>query len=189
MSVTEPIAATSGVARMPAVRRVYFAHERAILGTLMVILVLTAWEGCERGWWADLLHPLLGASAERLQLPPIFISSPTLVAAAAFRMFFVTGEIWRDLAWSGLGYALGLGLAIAVGIPLGLAAGWYSALLLCGGAVPLGAQCHAAGGVPAADRGLGRHRARRPGLDHFPPGGAPDRDQRARRRSHHGFRA
>jgi NitT/TauT family transport system permease protein len=110
---------------MPAVRRVYLAHERAILGTLMVILVLTAWEGCERGWWADLLHPLLGASAERLQLPPIFISSPTLVAAAAFRMFFVTGEIWRDLAWSGLGYALGLGLAIAVGIPLGLAAGWY----------------------------------------------------------------
>jgi ABC-type nitrate/sulfonate/bicarbonate transport system permease component len=125
VSVTEPIATTSGVARMPAVRRVYLAHERAILGTLMVILVLTAWEGCERGWWADLLHPLLGASAERLQLPPIFISSPTLVAAAAFRMFFVTGEIWPDLAWSGLGYVLGLGLAIAVGIPLGLAAGWY----------------------------------------------------------------
>jgi NitT/TauT family transport system permease protein len=40
-------------------------------------------------------------------------------------MFFVTGEIWRDLAWSGLGYSLGLALAIAVGVPLGLAVGWY----------------------------------------------------------------
>jgi len=60
-----------------------------------------------------------------LRLKPIFISSPTLIAAAAFRMFFVTGEIWRDLAWSGGGYVLGLGLAIVVGIPLGLAAGWY----------------------------------------------------------------
>jgi NitT/TauT family transport system permease protein len=91
----------------------------------MVILFLIAWEGLERGWWARLLHPLLGASAERWQLKPIFISSPTLVAAAAYRMFFVTGEIWRDLAWSGMSYGLGLALAIAVGIPLGLAAGWY----------------------------------------------------------------
>jgi NitT/TauT family transport system permease protein len=90
-----------------------------------VILFLVAWEGLERGWWARLLHPLLGASAERWQLKPIFISSPTLVAAAAYRMFFVTGEIWRDLAWSGMSYVLGLALAIAVGIPLGLAAGWY----------------------------------------------------------------
>ena len=98
---------------MPAILRFYVAHERAILGGLMVVLFLIAWEGLERGWWARLLHPLLGASAERWQLKPIFISSPTLVAQAAFRMFFVTGEIWRDLAWSGIGYVLGL------------AAGWY----------------------------------------------------------------
>src|SRR5499426_4773509 len=91
-------------------RRFYLRHERAILGTTMVLMALLAWEGLERGWWADALRPLLGESAERLQLKPIFISSPTLVAAAAFRMFFVTGEIWRDLAWSGAGYVLGLGL-------------------------------------------------------------------------------
>jgi NitT/TauT family transport system permease protein len=91
----------------------------------MVILFLLAWEGFARGWWAEALRPLLGAAAERWQLKPIFISSPTLIAQAAFRMFFVTGEIWRDLAWSGLGYVLGLALAIAIGIPLGLAAGWY----------------------------------------------------------------
>jgi NitT/TauT family transport system permease protein len=106
-------------------RNFYLRHERAILGTVMVLLALLAWEGLERGWWADALRPLLGETAERLQLQRIFISSPTLVASAAFRMFFVTGEIWRDIAWSSLGYGLGLVLAIAIGIPLGLAAGWY----------------------------------------------------------------
>jgi ABC-type nitrate/sulfonate/bicarbonate transport system permease component len=90
-----------------------------------VLLFLLAWEGLERGWWTDLLRPLLGASAERFTLKPIFISSPTLVAQAAWRMFYITGEIWRDLAWSSVGYTLGLVLAIAIGIPLGLAAGWY----------------------------------------------------------------
>jgi ABC-type nitrate/sulfonate/bicarbonate transport system permease component len=110
---------------MSTERNFYLRHERAILGTVVVLLFLLAWEGFARGWWADTLRPLLGESAERLQLKPIFISSPTLVAAAAFRMFFVTGEIWRDIAWSSLGYGLGLALAIAIGIPLGLAAGWY----------------------------------------------------------------
>jgi NitT/TauT family transport system permease protein len=103
----------------------YRTHERAILGGAMVLLFLLAWEGFERGWWTELLRPLLGASAERFTLKPIFISSPTLVAQAAWRMFFVTGEIWRDLGWSGVGYTLGLAFAIAIGIPLGLAAGWY----------------------------------------------------------------
>jgi NitT/TauT family transport system permease protein len=110
---------------MSTERSFYLRHERAILGTMMVLLTLLAWEGLERGWWADALRPLLGEAAERLQLERIFISSPTLVATAAFRMFFVTGEIWRDIASSSLGYGLGLALAIAIGIPLGLAAGWY----------------------------------------------------------------
>ncbi len=113
---------------MRAERNFYLAHERAVLGALMVILFLTAWEGFSRGWWAELLQPLLGAAAERWRLKPIFISSPTLVAAAAYRMAFVTGEIWRDLAASAVGYGLGVALAIAVGIPLGLAAGWYRRL-------------------------------------------------------------
>jgi ABC-type nitrate/sulfonate/bicarbonate transport system permease component len=110
---------------MSTERSCYLRHERLILGAAVVILFLLAWEGFARGWWAEALRPVLGAAAERWQLKPIFISSPTLVAQAAFRMFFVTGEIWRDLGWSGLGYVLGLALAIAIGIPLGLAAGWY----------------------------------------------------------------
>jgi ABC-type nitrate/sulfonate/bicarbonate transport system permease component len=110
---------------MRADRNFYLTHERAILGGVMVLLFLIAWEGLARGWWAEVLEPMLGASAERLRLKPIFISSPTLVAHAAFRMAFVTGELWRDLAASSIGYGLGLASAIAVGIPLGLAAGWY----------------------------------------------------------------
>ena len=113
---------------MSPAARFYLVNERVILGGVMLIVVLLAWEGLERGWWASLLEPVAGASAERLRLKPIFISSPTLVLQAAYRMFFVTGEMWRDLTWSALGYSLGLACAIAVGIPLGLAAGWYRRL-------------------------------------------------------------
>ena len=108
--------------------RFYRENERVILGVLVVALFLIAWEGLERGWWATLLSPVLGEAAERWQLKPIFISSPTLVAKAAWQMFFVTGEIWRDIGWSGLEYLTGLAIAIAIGIPLGLAAGWYRRL-------------------------------------------------------------
>jgi ABC-type nitrate/sulfonate/bicarbonate transport system permease component len=113
---------------MSPVIRFYLVNERLILGGVMLIVVLLAWEGLERGWWASLLEPMAGASTERWRLKPIFISSPTLVLQAAYRMFFVTGEMWRDLAWSALGYSLGLACAIAAGIPLGLAAGWYRRL-------------------------------------------------------------
>jgi ABC-type nitrate/sulfonate/bicarbonate transport system permease component len=105
--------------------RYFLRHERAILGTGAVVIFLIFWEGLERGWWTDLLRPLIGAAAERWTMKPIFISSPTRIAAAAYRMFFVTGEIWPDLKWSALEYVLGLLLAIGIGIPLGLAAGWF----------------------------------------------------------------
>jgi NitT/TauT family transport system permease protein len=107
------------------VKRFYLAHERAILGAIGVFLFLVLWEGFERGWWAELLQPLLGAQAARFQLKPIFISSPTRIARAAFDMFFVTGAIWKDLGWSSLEFALGVALAFVIGIPLGLTAGWY----------------------------------------------------------------
>jgi NitT/TauT family transport system permease protein len=112
-------------ASLPGWRRFYLAHERAIVGTVVIVLFLLLWEGAERGWWAQLLRPLVGPAAARWQLQPIFISSPTLIAQAAIQMYFVTGEIWRDLGWSGLEFVLGVGLAILIGIPLGLAAGWY----------------------------------------------------------------
>jgi ABC-type nitrate/sulfonate/bicarbonate transport system permease component len=107
------------------VKRFYCAHERAILGAVGVALFLILWEGFERGWWAALLQPLLGAPALRLQLKPIFISSPTRIARTAFAMFFVTGTIWKDLGWSSLEFVLGVSVAFAIGVPLGLFAGWY----------------------------------------------------------------
>lgn len=112
----------------PALPRGSEGRERVILGALVVVLFLFFWEGLERGWWADLLRPLIGASADRWAVKPIFISSPTRVATAAYRMFFVTGEIWPDLKASATEYALALLLAVVVGTPLGLAAGWYRRL-------------------------------------------------------------
>ena len=105
--------------------RWYLDHERVILGATAVVVFVVFWEGFTRGWWADVLTPLLGASAERWRIKPIFISSPTAIAAAFYRMFLVTGEIWNDLRVSAIEYVLGFFIAIAVGIPVGLAAGWY----------------------------------------------------------------
>src|SRR4051812_36849873 len=62
VSLADHVPAASG--EMPAPLRFYLAHERAILGAVMVTLFLLAWEGLERGWWAQLLRPLIGASAE-----------------------------------------------------------------------------------------------------------------------------
>ena len=99
--------------------------ERILLGATGVVVVLVFWEGLTRGWWADLLTPVLGEAAERWRFKPIFVSSPSAIVRAFYQVFFVTGEIWKDLRVSGLEYVLGFVLAIAVGIPLGLAAGWY----------------------------------------------------------------
>ncbi|HEY2531662.1 MAG TPA: ABC transporter permease [Xanthobacteraceae bacterium] len=108
-----------------APKRFYIAHEGLIFGTIAVISALVLWEGFGRGWWADMLRPLLGPASMRFELKPIFISSPTRIAQEAFRMFFLTGEIWKDLGWSSFEFVLGLALALAIGIPLGLVAGWY----------------------------------------------------------------
>jgi NitT/TauT family transport system permease protein len=106
----------------------YLAHERAILGIAALVAVLIVWEGLGRGWWADLLSPLLGRSAAALRLKPIFVSSPSAVATAAWSLFVVNGKIWPHLAASGLELVFGLGLALLVGVPLGLVCGRYRLL-------------------------------------------------------------
>jgi NitT/TauT family transport system permease protein len=108
--------------------RVYLAHERTILGIVALLAVLVAWEGLGRGWWADLLSPLIGPAAAALRLKPIFVSSPSAVAAAAWSLFVISGKIWPHLAASGLELALGLGLSLLVGVPLGLVCGRYRLL-------------------------------------------------------------
>jgi ABC-type nitrate/sulfonate/bicarbonate transport system permease component len=104
---------------------VWRTNERLLLGVATVLFLLVFWEGLTRGWWADLLHPLLGNGAEKLRVRALFISSPTLVARKAWELYITTGEIWRHIGTSGLELAVGLGLATAIGIPLGLWAGRY----------------------------------------------------------------
>ena len=111
-----------------ALTRFYLAHERAILGVAALLALLIVWEGLGRGWWADVLTPLLGRSADALRLKPIFVSSPSAVAAAAWSLFVTKGTIWPHLAASATELALGLGLAIVVGVPFGLACGRYRLL-------------------------------------------------------------
>jgi NitT/TauT family transport system permease protein len=110
------------------IARLYLAHERTILGIVALLAVLLVWEGLGRGWWAGLLSPLLGPAAEALRLKPIFVSSPSAVAAAAWSLFVATGKIWPHLAASGIELALGLGLALLIGVPLGLVCGRYRLL-------------------------------------------------------------
>ncbi len=125
---TQTVIGEGHVERPPPLVRWYAEHRRAVFGTLVAILFLLFWEGLSRGWWADALRPLIGHAADPLLVPPIFISSPSRIAAEAWRMFVVTREIWSDLRFSAMEYALGLGAAIAVGMPLGLASGWYRRL-------------------------------------------------------------
>ena len=78
---------------MNGARAFYRRNERLILGLAMIALFLIFWEGLSRGWWADLLRPLIGSSADKLKIKHIFVSSPTAVAVAAWRLYVVTGEI------------------------------------------------------------------------------------------------
>src|SRR5262249_46786977 len=103
-------------------------HEGALIGLAVLVMFLVLWEGLMRGWWADLLSPLIGDAAEKLRVRRIFISAPSLVAVEAWQLYFLTREIWRHLATSALELVLGLGLAILVGIPFGLVTGWYRRL-------------------------------------------------------------
>lgn len=109
----------------PRAASFYDEHEQTILGTLSVVVFLVLWEGLSHGWWQSLLAPIIGSAATHLAIKPLFISSPSGMATALYRMAFVDGELWQDLWVSGFEYVLGFLLAIAIGIPLGLAAGWY----------------------------------------------------------------
>lgn len=104
------------------------ASERALIGLGVLVFTLIVWEGLMRGWWAELFLPVLGDGAEKLRIKRIFVSAPSLVAARAWELFFVTGEIWPHLAVSAIELLLGLGLAVLIGIPFGLVTGWYRRL-------------------------------------------------------------
>src|SRR5258708_9172905 len=97
---------TQSKRRRSSLAGLYLAHERtAIAGGTLLVLVLV-WEA-------------LGASG---LIDPLFISSPTRVARAAWSLSH-DRDFWTDLQVSATEFMLGYGAALAVAIPLGLAVG------------------------------------------------------------------
>jgi NitT/TauT family transport system permease protein len=84
-------------------------YEPLIIGTLSVVLALTAWQ--------------LVANARIYSV--LFLPGPWDVAQA-FVKLFQTDDIWLDIGTSGTEMGIGYGMAIVVGLVLGLLMGWYT---------------------------------------------------------------
>lgn len=97
------------VAEASAAYKFYLNNEKLLLGTSAVIIFLTAWE---------LVGNVLGI------INPMFMSSPSLIAKAAWQLFS-SGEIYNDLYVSGIEFGWGYLLSVVVGVPFGIACGWY----------------------------------------------------------------
>jgi NitT/TauT family transport system permease protein len=91
--------------------RAFPSSERLVIGSTTLLAVFVVWEVIAR---TGVINPL-------------FISSPTLVAQAGYRLF-AEGEIWNDLRVSATEFLAGYLMAAGVAIPLGLAVGWYKRL-------------------------------------------------------------
>jgi len=84
-------------------------YEPMVLGTLSVIIALTAWQLVANARiWTVLLLP-----------------GPWDVAQA-FVKLFQTDDIWLDIATSGTEMGIGYGMAIVTGLVVGLLMGWYT---------------------------------------------------------------
>jgi NitT/TauT family transport system permease protein len=110
------------------IKALYLAYEAVILGTLAIIAFLFFWEGLTRGWWADLLSTVIGPAADALRIKPIFLSSPSTIAATAFDLYFRSGVMWADLGMSALEFTIAFAIALGIGIPGGLISGRYQML-------------------------------------------------------------
>src|SRR5260370_38623185 len=91
---------TQSKRRRSSLARLYLAHERTAIagGTLLALLLV--WEA-------------LGASG---LVDPLFISSPTRVARAAWLLSH-DRDFWTDLQVSATEFMLGYGAALAVALP------------------------------------------------------------------------
>lgn len=89
-------------------RRLPPAVRARIIGTVAVVLFMTAWEGVVR----------LGA------VNPLFTSSPSRIVSTFIRMLN-EGALGKDIRVSGSEFLIGYSLAIVIGILLGVAMGWY----------------------------------------------------------------
>jgi ABC-type nitrate/sulfonate/bicarbonate transport system permease component len=89
-----------------AIRDFIVRHDTAITRTLAVVIFLAVWQGVFMSGTVS----------------PLFLSSPSLIAATLFKVFW-TGEIWPHLAASGhvalIGYLISVGLGIPIGALMG----------------------------------------------------------------------
>jgi NitT/TauT family transport system permease protein len=81
--------------------------ERALIGTVSVLIGIAAWE----------------LAARSGMVSPVLLSSPVAVLGA-FGRLLASGELERHLLVSGREYLVGLVLAMVVGLPTSLLAGW-----------------------------------------------------------------
>jgi NitT/TauT family transport system permease protein len=84
-------------------------YEPVFIGTLSVVIALTAWQ--------------LVANAR--VMPVLFLPGPWDVAQA-FAKLFQTDEIWLDIGTSATEMGIGYGMAIVIGLVIGLLMGWYT---------------------------------------------------------------
>ena len=112
----EPAAPTTTLDRPPAQERRSVVRpsrlkqfEPIVLGTLSVVIALTAWQ--------------LVANAGIYSI--LFLPGPWAVAQA-FVKLFQTDYIWLDIATSGTEMGIGYGMAIVTGLVVGLLMGWYT---------------------------------------------------------------
>ena len=112
----EPAAPTTTLDRPPAQERRSVVkpsrskqYEPIAIGTLSVIIALTAWQ--------------LVANARIM--PVLFLPGPWDVAQA-FVKLFQTDDIWLDIGTSATEMGIGYGMAIAIGLVIGLLMGWYT---------------------------------------------------------------
>lgn len=82
-------------------------YRNLLLGALAVLLFFVAWEA------VFLVVPL----------NPLFISKPSLIFAALAELA-IDGELWTDLAVSGVPFVYGFVAAAVVGVALGVVMGW-----------------------------------------------------------------
>ncbi len=89
-------------------RRLSPAVRARIIGTVAVVVFITAWEGVV----------YLGA------VNPLFTSSPSRIVST-FQHMLHEGALGKDIRVSGAEFLIGYSLAIVIGILLGVAMGWY----------------------------------------------------------------
>lgn len=109
-AASAPAASATTAPIVPRPRRIgfYRRHEAPILATACLLILIGVWQLCwSLGW-----------------ISPMFFSGPSAIARK-FIELMSTGELQRNVLFSGKSFLIGFALAVIVGVPLGILVGWY----------------------------------------------------------------